>query len=258
MSLLVQWLRANKISLNSSKTEIVIFRDQRKTITKKLNFRLSGQRIHHSTHTKYLGLILDENLSWKQQLNNLAVKLARSTGMLAKLRYYLDYSTMISVYHALFNSHLTYCLPSLGFSLQNSFEQIERLQNKALKIIHFKGIRDSPRPLYAQSKILPVRKQLILRNCLFALDHLNNKLPEYFTDFLRLSGTNHNHGTRNSNSHLEVRRTNTIRYGSFNIANIIAKDWNSYHQKITPNFETISKATFKRHLHSFLIFDLAR
>ena len=46
LSLLVQWLRSSKISLNASKTEILIFRPKGKSITKRLNFKISGEKIN--------------------------------------------------------------------------------------------------------------------------------------------------------------------------------------------------------------------
>ena len=66
LSNLVQWLRADKISLNLSKTEIVIFRSHSEQTTKHLNFRLSGQKIISKNHTKYLGIIIDEHLTFKE------------------------------------------------------------------------------------------------------------------------------------------------------------------------------------------------
>ena len=62
---IVEWLRANRIALNTSKTEIVLFRTPRKPITRKMNFRISGQKIKPKSSAKYLGLIIDEFLKWK-------------------------------------------------------------------------------------------------------------------------------------------------------------------------------------------------
>ena len=45
LKLIVEWIRAIKLSLNTNKTEIIIFKPRNKTITKHLNFRLSGQKI---------------------------------------------------------------------------------------------------------------------------------------------------------------------------------------------------------------------
>ena len=63
LSLLVQWLRANRISLNTNKTEIILFRKKNKNITKNRNFRTSGQKIDRVKQTKYLGIFLDEGLT---------------------------------------------------------------------------------------------------------------------------------------------------------------------------------------------------
>ena len=158
LSILVQWLLANKISLNASKTEIILFRRNGIPITKNLNFRLSGQRINISASAKYLGLILDEHLSWNKQLNELNLKLSRSTGILAKLRHYLDYKTLLSVYYSLFDSHVNYFLPYLGYTPAENLNKIETIQRKALRIIHFKSNRDSCQPLFVKSRILPISK----------------------------------------------------------------------------------------------------
>ena len=63
-SLLVQWLRANRIPLNTNKTEIILFRTKNKKITKNLNFRISGQKVDTIKQTKYLRIYLDEGLTW--------------------------------------------------------------------------------------------------------------------------------------------------------------------------------------------------
>ena len=85
LSNLVQWLRANEISLNVNQTEQVIFRSPKKQIYKNLNFRLSGQKIEPKHHKKYLVVILDEYLSFNEYLNTLKQKLNGANGILDKL-----------------------------------------------------------------------------------------------------------------------------------------------------------------------------
>ena len=254
LALLVHWLRANKISLNASKTEIILFRTKYKTFSKNLNFRLSGQKIEPSDYTKYLGVLIDKHLSWDHQLNSLNLKLSRSVGILAKLRHYLNYKTLLAVYHATFDSHINYCIQTLGFITSESFERLEILQRKALRLMHFKGPREHTLPLFVNSRILPVRQKLKLKNCLFAFDHMKGNLPKYFSNFLR--SVKHNHGTRRAGNFMEIQQTKTVRYGSYNISNSIARDWNLYHSNIL-NFKDISKSTFKKHLHSFILTGMA-
>ena len=87
LSNLVHWLRANKISLNVSKTEIVIFKSYSNRITKHLNFRLSGQIIIPKNHTKYIEIIIDEHVIFKEYMAQLRQKLNRTNGLLVKLRH---------------------------------------------------------------------------------------------------------------------------------------------------------------------------
>ena len=88
LKLTVEWARANKLSLNANKTDIIIFKPRNKTITKHLNFRISGQKIKPTNQVKYLGIILQEDLHWTKYLSNLGKKLNLSIGLLSKIRHY--------------------------------------------------------------------------------------------------------------------------------------------------------------------------
>ena len=255
LALLIHWLRANKISLNASKTEIILFRTKNKIVTRKLNFRLSGQKIIPSDYTKYLGVLIDKHLSWDHQLHSLNLKLSRSVGILAKLRHYLDYKTLLSVYYATFDSHINHCAQTLGFVTLEALEKLEILQRKAVRIMHFKPPREHTLPLFVNSRILPIRQKIKLGNCLFAFDFLKSNQPNYFNDFLKV--IEHNHGTRRAGTFLEIQQTKTVRFGSYNISNSIARDWNLYHHNIARDFKDISKNTFKEHLHSFIFTGMA-
>ena len=85
LALICRWLRANKFSLNTSKTEIIIFRPKQKQITKHLNFRISGQKINTCNKVRYLSIILEEHLDWNLHINSLKHKLYRVIGILSKI-----------------------------------------------------------------------------------------------------------------------------------------------------------------------------
>ena len=70
LKLTVDWIRANKLSLNASKTEIVLFKPRNKKTTKQLNFCVSGQKIKQSSQVQYLRVILQDNLHWDAHLTN--------------------------------------------------------------------------------------------------------------------------------------------------------------------------------------------
>ena len=132
LKLIVEWVRANKLSLNANKTEIIIFKSKNKTITKHLNFRISGQKIKPSNKVKYLGVILQEDLHWNKYLLNLGKKLSRSIGLLSKIRHYVPKHLLRTIYFSIFNSHLIYACEIWGQS-QNSqqFKKLLKLQKKS-------------------------------------------------------------------------------------------------------------------------------
>ena len=84
-----------------------------------MNFRISGQKIKITTSTKYLGLILDEHLTWTLYMKTLKTKLNRANGLVAKIRYSTSREILRTIYHALFDSHLRYGCQVWG-SIKNS------------------------------------------------------------------------------------------------------------------------------------------
>ena len=74
---LVNWLNANKISLNDKKTEMVIFESKQKIFEGDLKVRVCGKRLHPTESIEYLVVKIDTNLHWQCQcqVNHLPVKL---------------------------------------------------------------------------------------------------------------------------------------------------------------------------------------
>ena len=60
------WLNRNKICLNVTKTEVVIFKSSRKLTDVLLKLKLNGKRLYPINSVKYLGINIDENLNWMQ------------------------------------------------------------------------------------------------------------------------------------------------------------------------------------------------
>ena len=111
LKLLSQWLRSNKLSLNEIKTELIIFRSSRENLPRESDIRINNYKLKLHSHAKYLGVVIDEVLSWNKQIESICMKLARATGILSKLRYFVPKDISISVYYFLFYTHLIYgCL----------------------------------------------------------------------------------------------------------------------------------------------------
>ena len=86
-------LKANKISLNAGKTELVLFTLSKKQLDCDLKIKLNGKRLYETDSFKYLGIQIDRRLIRKQQINHVALKLNKANAMLSKLRHVLDIKT---------------------------------------------------------------------------------------------------------------------------------------------------------------------
>ena len=127
LSLLVQWLKSNKISLNTSKTEILTFRPKGKSITKHLNFRISSEKINTSSTVNYLGVLLHENPQWQTHTDSLITKLSTAVRLLSKIRYYVPKYLLRTIYFSISNSHMIYTCQVWGQD-EGKIKQVSKFQ----------------------------------------------------------------------------------------------------------------------------------
>ena len=184
LKILYKWLLANKISLNSDKTEIIFFHKPGEKIPD-ITIKMNGHRIFPSKHIKYLGLYLDETLNGAFHCNILSKKLKRANGMLCKARHYVPLDDLKTLYYAIFSSHLIYGCQIWG-QITNSFNQkVFNLQDRALRIISFADFSAKSTPLYKNLKILKLRDHITKQNSLFVHDSLKNASPKCFCDYFK-------------------------------------------------------------------------
>ena len=118
---LSMWLRANKLSLNIEKTELVVFRRQNTKLNNSFKIKLDGKRLFSTSSVKYLGVLLDEHLTWSPQISHVQMKLNRAIGKLDKLRYQANIHvyTQNSIPFSFWNSS-SLCLPVMGSKQQRN------------------------------------------------------------------------------------------------------------------------------------------
>ena len=81
------WLRMNKLSLNYSKTNYIIYNNQlHKTCKDEFTIVMNKNRLQRENSTKYLGVIFDGKLCWANHIDNLSSQLARCSGLFCSLR----------------------------------------------------------------------------------------------------------------------------------------------------------------------------
>ena len=109
-----KWHDANKLSLNIDKTNYIIFHSSSVKVPTDSDIKIGKKDIKRIKFVKFLGLLLDEHLSWRYRLSELSKKLARTCGMFFRIRNLLPLDVLLCLYNALFLSFLQYGLVVWG------------------------------------------------------------------------------------------------------------------------------------------------
>ena len=135
------WMKANKLSLNTSKTEYMIIGSHKRLhqIQSVPPIILDDTQIKRVKVTKSLGLMIDERLTWDEQVTLITKKVNKGLNVLRRLRDFFDIKILTTVYQTLVQPYFDYCSQvwgGLGTTLCN---KLQRLQNRAVRIITKSG-----------------------------------------------------------------------------------------------------------------------
>ena len=117
-------MKANKLSLNVKKTEL-IFRQNQKPLDHSINFKLNDIRLFPISSFKYFGVFLDEHLYWNKQLAHVITKLNQGIGILSRVRHTTNLDILKIMYHFLVGSHLHYGAQLRG---QTNAEKVNKIR----------------------------------------------------------------------------------------------------------------------------------
>ena len=191
-----EWLRSNRLSLNVSKTKLLFFRSKNKSIPHNISIKIQDKRITPSSHVKYLGIFVDEHISWNYHVKELSNKLSRANGIISKLRHYAPKSAVLSVYYALFYSHMTYASLVWTLTSKGNLGQISILQKKCIRLINFTQHNSHTSTLFAMDNLLKFENIITSNKLKLALDFKLKALPHELCNLFRLNSTVHSYCTR--------------------------------------------------------------
>ena len=253
LKILYDWMLANMISLNKDKTEMVIFH-KKGTPRPYIKVKLNGTVIYPARQIKYIGIYIDEHLTFDYHCKLLRGRLGRAVGMLYKTRNVLDTSQLKTLYFAIFNSHLSYGCQIWAQTRNIHTEKIFTIQNKAMRAMTFSSPQTSCKPLYSKLNILKLDDYVKLQNCLFVKSVIMKTAPICFHNYFQITADQHAYNTRNStNGCLYVTMNNTINYGLNSITNKCIHDWNFFTRNARVNLMCLSMQDFKVTVSSYLL-----
>jgi Reverse transcriptase (RNA-dependent DNA polymerase) len=205
---LAVWFRANKLSLNVKKTNYMLFGHKSRPDTTTYNLVLHNHILEQVTSVKFLGIYIDEKLTWNQHVINICKKLSSGVGMIGRLRFIFPSAVLLTLYYALVYPYICYCCVIWGNSCMSALNSAIVLQNRAIRIITNSPYRSSAGPLYVNLNLLKLVDLHKFQSLLFMyksrLNALSSSCVHYFT-VNPISSHNTRHG---SYFQLQTCRTN--------------------------------------------------
>ena len=246
-----RWLDANKLILSVSKSNYIIFHSKTTTIPGCLPIKIGKNHISRAKYVKFLGILLDEHLSWKYHLSELTKKLARTCGILFKVRNLLPTSTLVSVYNALFLSFLQYCMVVWGQAYASYTEPIFKMQKRAVRAISNQSYLAHSLPIFRELTLLRLSDIFKLKLLTFVFESTNKIAPVCFHNFFSSNSSIHHYETRQSvRGDFYLVRKNTVQYGVKCIQYMGATLWNNLPVELR---HSTSKFSFKKKVKVHLL-----
>ena len=228
---IAEWLRQNKLSLNTEKTEFILG---------PLEVNVNWEPIKRAQKVKYLGITVVENLTWNEQYKNLKGTIKNALSSLWKLKNILPQSQLDQVYKALLESHLRYCDKLWGELSNTKLDHLQRLQNRARTLIEGSRLKDGWSCIW-----LSVSNLIKFDRAVMIYKKVNGLCPDNLKGKLVTRSQISNYSTRNC-LHLDIPRQN-LDFSKRSFFYYGAQTWNEIPLQIRMS-STIT--TFKRNLRN--------
>ena len=191
---LYNWFCANKLFLNAKKTKFITFAPCNNAISNN-NIEISINDVNlnrvgngcNEKFVKFLGIHLDDSLSWKYHIDYICNKISRTLFALRQTRNILSTPSMLMLYNALIHPYISYGILAWGNASQTMLNRILLLQKRALRLIHKRPYNSHTDPLFSRSNVLKVQDSYEFAVRTFMYDYEHNNLPLSYHGMFRLN-----------------------------------------------------------------------
>jgi hypothetical protein len=208
LQLLSDWYRANKLSVNPSKTNYMLFNKSKKIIDDhNYELYLNDDKIKSVNSTKFLGLVIDNKLEWKEHIHICRNKIASGIYAMNSSKNTLSTALLKTVYNSLIQPYLTYGLLLWGSTYTSYTHVIAIMQKKAIRTLAKVKYNDHTLPLFKQFEILQFSDLFYMQLNIFMYNYNVCRLPSPLNFIFTRNTDVHSHQTRHSQDpHVASRR----------------------------------------------------
>ena len=166
-----QWLMANKLTLNVDKTKFMIFKPRQKRASVKFRVILNNNVVEQVKEIVFLGVVLDEHLTWKPHVANVANKISKSIGIIRRASPYLQNSSLRTLYFSMIYPYLQYCSLVWSSTYPTNLSRRVVLQKRVVRIINKSDFLAHTSPIFKELHLLKLQDIRILQICQFMFSY---------------------------------------------------------------------------------------
>ena len=244
LKLVTEWFLANKLSLNVKKTKYVLF--HKVTMCDSLPLQLPAMTLNNTeikreSSAKFLGVIIDENLTWKNHIEVVENKISKDIEVLYRASNLLDFRNLLKIYFSFIHIYISYANIAWASTFKTKLQEILKKQKHAARINFHANRFDHSRPLLKEMKALNVYQINLIQSLKFMHITKYGINPRIFLPKFR--EVDHQYPTGFSQNSFYYKRS-TCKTTSFAITLRGPTIWNKFlrqHEKSIPHLLSFLK-----------------
>ena len=243
------------MTLNIKKSNYVIFHPYQKKTGAAINLRIFDNEhkvfkyLERKNFVKYLGVLIDNNLSWKYHIDFIALKISKTIGIISRLRHFIPTSILLNIYRSLIYPYISYGLSVWGQTSKTNLNKILTLQKRALRLIYFVDNREHAIPLFLYANILPVDMLYYKSISILMYDIHRKTAPPNLLGLFSQVDSVHSYNTRSASAGNFYINYSRLKQQSHSFSRIGCKIWN----ELPESLRMKNKSSFKKHLQDKLL-----
>lgn len=174
LSLIKDFLNSKNLLLNSNKSNFVSFSTKQARSKLCPTIFVEEEILNQVEETKFLGLIIDENLSWAEHINHVIRKTSSGLYALRRMAQSCNIETLKTIYYALIHSHISYGICIYGATTKFNLDRILLQQKRALRVMLNLKQKETVKHLFTELKIFTVYSLFIYESIKYIF--LNKKI----------------------------------------------------------------------------------
>ena len=177
------WFKVNKLSLNVSKTNYMVFSNKWKHSYNTNEIKIDDILIEEVTVTKFLGVLIDNKLQWKEQIDSVCSKVSKNMSIIYRVRHILDTNSLFTLYCTLILPYLNYASEIWGNTYVSRLNRLSVLQKRSLRLIENYKPRESSNPLFYKYKCLKFSDLIEFKTLIIIFKAKYTMLPEILRNY---------------------------------------------------------------------------